>query len=1599
MNPLEYLFDPKRKQHSQVMKLIKDKKYDAIFESNLVASLSNPKIKSKLEQLVDDSLLLKSMEEHNFYGLLNYQKKYIGNNPNNLEKMINNNMDVSSDLVCFALEHGYRPDDEFFRQNASWFRSEDVLNKLIDLKIDIPSDLIEKDFKYLVGNGDGSLLVRLLDNGYSPSKDFIKSGTAFRKREVVKKLFEHYDFEDDEINSTFYNNPLARMEMISNNPSLISSISSSDNDFERLWLEIIKNGKVDDEKLTTSVTGNYLLMSKLIKQDPSLIKKVQIFEKKQREALENMAIAMGYIPTRSEVINSKYIQRSYILMKHAISYRPELIKYVAYEDGISPLEFNDLARYAVENGYIPSIEDIDDNPGLRNSFDVIKQIVIRDPNYIEVCTNFVEHPDWLAKIALNNGYKLTDKKLPFAIERSESIIKERFLQTLTLPSWDYLYEFRRSDMSMDLYNFFIEHNCKEEDFFVLFTDNYEVMKEIVKKKPQLVIEAGEYLSRQQIDDLCMLALDLGYIPSENDKVFSRGFESIKYMLQKDPNYFYKASLFDRGSLFHKDIIPQSQYDELYEVAVKNGFKPDIGLIMSDKLIRERFYSNYDVMCQILLQDPSYILYSNIEDDEKFNNLCLLALELGYKPDASDITYYPKLASNFNMIKAVIQRDPSSIVNLSVSDPAKQEELLKIALESGLDLSFSQEEMLKVFLPIPSDRLKTFINNDFDIELIERARRLYNGNEDIVKTLNSSFLSSEIIEHFTPLQIEILSCYPIIQKRIVDLHFKNDYKRNLVYDLVNEFKDNMQWIGILENVMENINSSEFANLLDDLKDKKLTQDNKIRLLYLLNTNNHLDISSFNELENIDEIRNNYIKMLVKRNTVGSLKTAYLEKVFGIDLDKAMNLVKIYGESLNSDAIKHLPDDDKKLFSMLNNMKNVLSVNSVEVLKKYVDSVDTIKHSYDLMTVFESKLKQTFTNEFNKSFAKPNVEDKITNLMDSEKDYDVYYAAGVNGDKKMRMMITSIGAYTNVEEPDDYYASWNVNKVASHGVCCSYIGEKNLGTARIKYCCFGFSDYEAGSLHLAAPYDLDSKSSDKDFKINSQRAPMYLMPDDLLDYTRHTHNEIVWERRLLGKNGNLKKKQPSYIVYFVDNFEDRLTDVEAKKQWESVKKAAKDFGRDGKSLPIMVVEREKIADNQRKMIEDKIKQFSETLDKSLIKSIVVDYESNYAGNRDYHPEISTKYFPQKMDLNETVVGRLIEIINYSAIINKEGAMECLHELYNVVESERKKYDNVEAKSWEGEVMSSFNIAEALDSISTSVEKLKTGNLSVVSTISEMEEANRQFESSDSKYLDQEVIDSQLSKDDVVGLLSLNGMASAITTIEKEIHHEGINEGLKAHGQRHIKDVVLFSGIIGQQVLSNPEDVKLLLLAAKYHDVGRTRDGHEEHAESSAIVTKEKLKDVCSKDELAIITTAIEYHEMDRKDPHSDEMFKYVATKNGVSADQLDRAKVISEILKDADALDRTRFINRARLNASYLQFPISRQLIKFSAQLQENYALNDLGQYNCDDQISVLLQGNTPQSVLRTIRHNSNNKTSNSDAVAFIDSWSQMESIKSGGKYGK
>ena len=1604
-NPLKTLLSEDYKKYRKIIESLNTANFLDVLNLDTDYFISNgrfgiedinliEKIENRIrEDLVTNPKFFQTMIDINYSRIHSYFDIVIKNNPYIIEKIISSRIYFNKDFISLALDSGYKPSSEFINNNPGYFNEIDILNRLVDDGYKPSNELLEKEFGSSFA--DPILMKKALIWGYVPTIEFLKRCIAFRDEKVLDELFGHYQITDEVLNNAFDANPTAQRKIIERNSELLLKLNNSSTSFAQFWIEAIKKDNIPEEliKNNWAITGDYLLMSKIIKKRPDFIKYCQLVASKERDQLDSLALAMGYLPTKNEVMNSPYIQKSYILMENAILQSPEVIKYIeprplegAYSNNIDDKQFVDLARLAVENGYIPIPSDIDQNPRLADSFDIMKLVIAKQPNYLEKCRDRTQNVEKLCQIALENGYELPST-LPNFIGNCESIIKARVTQNGILTGAG------SNNHSLELYNFLIENKYSVESIAHLFIENFEVMKLIVAQSPNKIATletSWSVLSRKQIDELCIIAINNGYVPTENNKIFGHGLESAKIMIKRFPNFINDTDLLD-GWLFNATPIPE--YEELCSLALDSGYIPNAKNFAIG--YSTKFNRSYSMMKVVLPKHPNAIDICLVEDQDKYNELCQLAIANGYEPTEYGITHYKKIKTNYEIMAIAVKKAPKLILDAELSKSNEVESLLQLAIENGLDIdSLRDNELMKLFLQITKDKWLLYLPPE-KIELLEKSIKFYNSNVEISNTLNPKFLSEATISHFSKLQIEVLSCYSKLQEEIINLNYNpRDLKTIIVYELVSEFKDDMEWIIVLENVIKNINSKEFASLFSDLKDREVSYEDRKKILYLLNYGNHLDISNYSELQSIDTIREEYINMLIKRDTVGSLKSAYLEKVYGIDLPTAINFVKLYGESLNGQSLDDISNEDKHLFEILSNMKKIINTNNTEILKNYLSSVKTIKVSYDLMVVFENRLKKVYTDAFNKSFTKPKAEDKaITNIPDEEK-FEIFYAAGKDGKKKTRLMITSIGAYTGMTEPDDYYASWNVAKIASHSCCCSYVGEKNLGTAEVKYCCLGFTDYEQGTLQLSAPYDLCSASVPDQYTVSATYSSMYLMPDDILDYTRHTHNETVWERRKITAGESLSKKQPSYIVYFVDNFEDRLTDDEAKRQWESVKKAAENFASNGIPLPIMVIEREKIAINQVENIEAMLNQYRQTLNSSLINQIINDYESNYAGNRGFHPKISEKYFPQYTKLADSVVGKIIAIIEELSITNPKEAITHLIELEKVIIKEKEKYVNTHHGI--GQSLPSFDIEQTLEKITLIKYNLKKEKSSTILMINDMAENDRQYQKNDAPYMSEELAENQLSNEEVKTILTKKGMAATVAKLENEIDTEKVNLGLKVHGQRHVKNVTLFSGLIGQQVLAN-EDLKLVLIAAKYHDVGRTTEGSQEHAKASAQIAESRLNQICTPKEIAIIKTIIEFHEINRNSTY--DYFKDFALKNGISEEELPRVRQMAEVLKDADALDRTRFINNARLKPELLAFPVSKQLVKFCSGLHETFAIEDLKDYNCEEQIAILLKVYTPQEILRIIRRSTTSEMTIDDIVIFINSWSQMEVQKLGDNYGR
>ena len=166
---------------------------------------------------------------------------------------------------------------------------------------------------------------------------------------------------------------------------------------------------------------------------------------------------------------------------------------------------------------------------------------------------------------------------------------------------------------------------------------------------------------------------------------------------------------------------------------------------------------------------------------------------------------------------------------------------------------------------------------------------------------------------------------------------------------------------------------------------------------------------------------------------------------------------------------------------------------------------------------------------------------------------------------------------------------------------------------------------------------------------------------------------------------------------------------------------------------------------------------------------------------------------------------------------------------------------------------------------------------------------------------------------------------------------------HNIYHIQRVMLYSQIIAQNEEISENDLTLLLLAVALHDSGKTKDRKDfEHGKNSAEIAKEYLQNninSISEEDIKIIQIAIEYHTVKEKKQINIIELEKLCQKYNVSMTNLEKIKIISSILKDADALDRTRFDKENTLNISSLRTNTAQNkfLIDFAKKVNQEFAL--------------------------------------------------------------
>ncbi len=388
-----------------------------------------------------------------------------------------------------------------------------------------------------------------------------------------------------------------------------------------------------------------------------------------------------------------------------------------------------------------------------------------------------------------------------------------------------------------------------------------------------------------------------------------------------------------------------------------------------------------------------------------------------------------------------------------------------------------------------------------------------------------------------------------------------------------------------------------------------------------------VSNLAELKDFNKFIDFNIEKIPNDN-INDKKHRLLLQFFQIDLTIAKDVLHSY---LSSDANSSLYKNNPDILYLKQALEKIVFADNIETLNQIEMQLSNQNSRVTFVDIENTinKIKISYGKEIKDSLFKT---DKASGVIDVS-------------DIDFNLLVHIVGAYG--ETPDgDIYESWNSKeRTSSTSISTSFISSDNLGTALMNShsVILGFADLPDDYLEVMSSMDMVSAD------VYSRRQSKFLNSKELKDNTRHGHNEIVTRRRK-GKFTE-EKLQPSYIVCF-----DQIND-------ES-RVASEKFG-----IPIIFIDRERVALRQHTKILNMIEEFKTTLNPNLIASIVCEQENNRAGLRLGRPDLVEQYF--STDFRQQNINTLYDYIKLGLEKGEPNAIEAMKAFVSSIESEREKF----------------------------------------------------------------------------------------------------------------------------------------------------------------------------------------------------------------------------------------------------------------------------------------------------------------------------------------
>lgn len=632
-------------------------------------------------------------------------------------------------------------------------------------------------------------------------------------------------------------------------------------------------------------------------------------------------------------------------------------------------------------------------------------------------------------------------------------------------------------------------------------------------------------------------------------------------------------------------------------------------------------------------------------------------------------------------------------------------------------------------------------------------------------------------------------------------------------------------------------------------------------------------------------------------------------FGISYDEAKEFIKKYG--IDSDKLDIQTDDDNRIYRRLQIIKELITPIKFESYEEeseyyrnyyYSHKEELLAISKNISPFYKVDLERGFLDLYARQYDRTlGVQaDKIQDVSYDEKSIPVYE---VSGD----FMMLIRGEQNISSENEQNF--WNATQVQVKGLCQSTIGQDYIRTVnydRDDTCFVGAIHCGDGELRMASTTNIKSKEanialSNLGVKSDYGNGVVLRIPREQINNSRGTNNETDTSRSVYNRETGLyERKVPDYIIYIQDTND---TDITQDGRFKTAQFVASQTGR-----PILIIPREKCAQREQtkmqelkdKLLGNKERSDGET-DESIIKDLIVKFNNNREGILTSQG-LRGKYFTEgeHIELVGTINARLSQLM----ATNPEQHESLVQTVSQIYKDEIAKYY---AFSYDRD-----DAQKELD-IDSTREHLKPYEDFL------MEHERNLFDLSDDEK---------------------NKIFSTIRNISQTSYYD-MN---KYHSLSHIQKVIMFSGILAKNENLSSEETSILLVAAAFHDSGR--DGEEGENDNHALASARQVQEYfeanpnnpfgITSENISMIQAVIEYHEHKEQEKGFTDISKLdnLSYKYNIDYEKFASLVKTSNLLKDADALDRARFgkknENRWSLDARYLKSDTAKSIsmLRFS-----------------------------------------------------------------------